>query len=74
MAKRKKRTLIKTTSAQSKRLDRFKAILSKKFGEINWLKVSSVLLATLIVLGAKGVFGPKAQIVSVLLIKGVVFS
>lgn len=74
MAKRKKRTRTKTTSAQSLRLNRFKAILNKKFGEINWLKVSTVLLATLIVLGAKGVFGPKAQLVSVLLIKGVVLS
>lgn len=74
MAKRKKRTRTKTTSAQSLRLNRFKAILNKKFGEINWLKVSTVLLAALIVLGAKGVFGPKAQLVSVLLIKGVVLS
>ncbi len=50
-------------------IEKYKKLVKEKLGQVDWVKVSTVGFAILLVLGAKGVFGPKVRIAALLIIK-----
>ena len=50
-------------------IEKYKIVIKEKLGQVDFVKVGTVGFAILLVLGAKGVFGPKARIASILVIK-----
>ncbi len=65
---------VKTKSKKSLKQDlkKFKNLVGLKIKNIDWLSVGTLSLAVLIVLGVKGVFGPKAQVVAIALGKTII--
>lgn len=52
----------------------FKAMMARKFKNINWKKIGIYGLIGMILVGATGVFGPKVQIAAVMVIKNAVLA
>ncbi len=50
-------------------IEKFKVLVKEKMAQVDWVKVSTLGFAVLLVLGAKGVFGPKVRIAAILIIK-----
>ena len=49
-------------------IEKYKLVVKEKLDQVDFVKVGAVGIAILLVLGAKGVFGPKVRIASILII------
>lgn len=64
-----KKSKKKSQSRIQNSLQKFKKIVESKLGQVNWNKVGIFSLALLLFVAAKGLLGPKAQIIAVSIVK-----